>query len=215
MQDLTRLRRTGEDALRLLVDLLPDEWDPRSGQEYVTLVFADVEGFSTHVAEAGDDGALAVLAALDRAVDAALANRVRVVKRLGDGLMLAGRRPGDAVLTAVDLVGGFDEAIAEEGLHLRLRAGAHRGTVHRQGADYVGYHVNLAARVAEAARGGQVLATANALAGLDLADLGVHTSTVGRLRGKGVNGPVELFAVGWEPFEEEGPLQRIRRLLGL
>jgi adenylate cyclase len=216
MQDLNRLRRAGEDAVRILVDLLPTEWDPRSGQEYTTIVFADVAGYSTHVAAGGDDAAVIVLRGLDDAVDDALAGRrIRVVKRLGDGLMLAARRPDEALGAMVEMVSSFDEAMDAQSVGLRLRAGAHQGTMRRQGSDYIGYHVNVAARVAERAAGGQVLTTANVLAGLDLEALGLHATPADALRDKGVNGAVELFEVSDRPFEDEGGiLPFLRRALG-
>jgi adenylate cyclase len=215
MQDLARLRRAGGDALRALVTLLPPDWDPRSGDEDVTLVFADIEGYSTYVADAGDDAALAVLDDLDTALEAALADhRARVVKRLGDGMMIVSRQPADALLVAVDLVGAFAERMAVAGLPLRLRAGVHRGTTRRQGDDYFGYHVNLAARVAQAARGGEALATRHALAGVDVEALGLYTAPAGRLRGKGVADAVELFAVSAEPVKPAGGVPFLRRLAG-
>lgn len=197
MTELRRLRRAGGGALRLLVDLLPDEWDPRSGTEDVSMLFADISGYSDFVADGGDDAAMASLAVLDEHVAAAIGIRrgVRVVKRLGDGLMIAARHSSDALDTAVALVTMFDADAAAAGWPLQLRAGVHRGTSRRHGDDYFGYHVNLAARVAETAPGGRVLSTANALAGVDLPQLGITARPAGELRAKGVTGPVDLFVV--------------------
>jgi len=197
MTDLRTIRRAGGDALRLLVDLLPTDWDPRSGEEETSIVFADIAGYSRLVAESGDDAALAVLAVLDHAVEDALGMRrgARVVKRLGDGLMIAARRPEDGPAIAVRLVEEFAARSAGEGWPLTLRAGVHRGVVRRQGDDCFGYHVNLAARVAEAAPAGRTLATDEALEGVDLCALGVGARPAGRLRAKGVNGKVRLTAL--------------------
>lgn len=197
MSDMRRLRRAGGEALRLLVDLLPGEWDPRSGDTDVGIVFADIQGYSAFVAEHGDDAAVAVLRALDEAVAAALAGRrgSRVVKRLGDGLMVASKTAPDALHIGVGMIARFDDRAAAGGWPLRLRVGAHRGTTRRVADDYFGYHVNLAARVAESATGGQVLATANVLAGVDLDAEELEARPVGRLHGKGVAGAVPLFAV--------------------
>jgi adenylate cyclase len=201
MSEIRRLRRAGGEALRLLVDLLPHEWDPRSGDEDVCLLFADVAGYSDFVAETGDDAAVAVLSVLDQLVSAALTGRkgARVVKRLGDGVMISTKRPEDSLRIGLSLVRGFDSEMRELGWPLRLRAGAHRGTTRRQGGDYFGYHVNLAARVADYADGGQSLVTANHLAGVDLHDLALLARPAGRLQAKGVTGPVEVFAVVEDP----------------
>lgn len=197
MTDLRTLRRAGGDALRLLVELLPQEWDPRSGEEETSIVFADVSGYSDFVAGTGDDAALEVLARLEAVVAQALAQRrgARVVKRLGDGIMIAARRPVDGPALATALVDGFAHEAAVHGWPLRLRAGVHRGVVRRQGDDCIGYHVNLAARVADAAPPGRALATAQALEGVDLPRAGLRARPAGRLHAKGVNGPVALHTL--------------------
>jgi adenylate cyclase len=197
MSELQRLRRAGGGALKLIVDLLPEEWDPRSGYEDVCLIFADIAGYSDFVATEGDDAALAVLAVLEIQVQRALTGRrgARVVKRLGDGVMIVTRRNADAVDAALALVDGFDQHAAQAGWPVRLRAGMHRGSTRRQADDYFGYHVNLTARVADAAPGGRVLATANVLAGVDLSGLCITARPAGELRAKGVSGPVDLFVV--------------------
>ena len=197
MSELQRLRRAGGGALRLIVDLLPEEWDPRSGYEDVCVIFADIAGYSDFVASEGDDAALAVLAILEIQVQRALHGRrgARVVKRLGDGLMIVARSNTDAVDAALTLVDGFDDHARRSQWPVRLRAGLHRGSTRRQADDYFGYHVNLTARVAEAAPGGRVLATANVLAGVDLCGLCVTARPAGELRAKGVSEPVDLFVV--------------------
>ena len=197
MSELRRLRRAGGSALRLLVELLPPDWDPRPDDEDVCIIFADVSGYSSYVADAGDDAAMAVLAALDRAVGRATATHrhVRVVKRLGDGVMLVARDSSSALDAAIVMVESFDEAAVDSGWPVRLRAGLHRGTTRRQHDDYFGYHVNLCARIAETATGSQVLSTAHALAGVDLPDLRLTARPAGELHAKGVASPVDLFLV--------------------
>lgn len=197
MSELQRLRRAGGGALKLLVDLLPHEWDPRSGDEDVCLIFADISGYSDFVAARGDDAAMSLLAVLDVNVAAAIEGRrgARVVKRLGDGLMIVARRNHDAVDSAVSLVDSFDRHAAAAGWPVRLRAGVHRGTSRRYADDYFGYHVNLTARIAQVADGGCVLTTASAMSDVDLRRIGATVRPAGELRAKGVTGPVDLFAV--------------------
>ena len=76
----------------------------------------------------------------------------KVVKRIGDGLMLSFPSAESAVLAALELVE------VEPG-PLRLRAGVHTGEAVVTADDLIGHDVNVAARVAAVARGGQVLAT--------------------------------------------------------
>ncbi|MGI9016550.1 MAG: adenylate/guanylate cyclase domain-containing protein [Euzebya sp.] len=163
MREIIGIRRAGESALRLLAEMCSDDTlPPRDTDESVdaTIIFADIENFSDLVATEGDDVATRVLDALDCAVEAAISHTTcRVVKRLGDGVMIATTDPGDGVSTAASLSGEFADALRSEPFALRLRVGAHRGVVRRRGDDLIGYHVNVAARVAEQASGGTTLIT--------------------------------------------------------
>jgi adenylate cyclase len=209
--DLDRLRRAGGGVLRLLVDLLPvdlltDPPAPDGVGDELCLLFADVADYSDFVAEAGDDAAITVLELLDDLVDEVLraCRTSRVVKRLGDGLMLVTTEPDEAIDSAVHLVDAFTVRTLEAGFPLRLRAGVHRGTCRQHGGDVFGYHVNLAARLAASARAGQTLATAHALAGVDLSALALEGRGAGTLRAKGVTRPVTTFAL--ERIHDREPL---------
>lgn len=189
MRELIGIRRAGESALRLISDMFTDDtMPPHHADETAdaTIVFADIENFSDLVAREGDDAATRVLDALDGAVDDAIAGTTcRVVKRLGDGVMLATHDPGDGVSTAVALPRRFTERITGEPFDLRLRVGAHRGVVRRRNEDLIGYHVNVAARVAEQASGGQTLIT-GALHDSVLLSTELQSTPSGHLVAKGV-----------------------------
>ena len=208
MSELRRLRRAGGSALRVLVELLPPDWDPRPGDEDVCIIFADLSGYSSYVADAGDDAAMAVLGVLDRVVATATAAHrdVRVVKRLGDGVMIVARDSSSALDAAIAMVESFDAHAQDARWPVRLRAGAHRGTTRRHHDDYFGYHVNLCARIAETATGGQVLATANVLAGVDLPHLALTARPAGELQAKGVANHVDLFLVRRHVAQQTGRL---------
>ncbi len=154
----------------------------------VAVVFTDLEGFTRFTAEEGDEAALALLADHHRTVGPVVRSRGgRVVKRLGDGLMLAFPSAESAVLGATELL---DCAPAP----LRMRSGVHAGEAAVSRDDMVGHVVNVAARVTEQARGGEVLATT------DVRDLvgelpGVHFGRARQLRLKGVGGSVAVCTV--------------------
>ncbi|MCW2958439.1 MAG: Purine cyclase-related protein [Solirubrobacterales bacterium] len=79
-----------------------------------------------------------------------------MVKRLGDGIMAVFVAPEEAVAAALDA----HRRIARvdiDGYCPQLRAGLHVGTPRKLGGDYLGVDVNIAARVADAAKGGEVL----------------------------------------------------------
>ena len=141
----------GLNALQLLaIDGDTAAGDPAPSP--VAIVFTDLEGFTRYTARHGDEAARNLLAEHHRVVGPIVRGRGgKIVKRLGDGLMLAFPAGEAAVLCALDLIDGPSE--------LRLRAGVHTGEAVVTADDLIGHDVNIAARVAAAARAGEVLAT--------------------------------------------------------
>lgn len=127
------------------------------GDSQVTILFTDLVGFSSWALSAGDSAAVHLLRAVGDAQEAAIATYGgRVVKRLGDGLMAVFATPEDAVAAAVEAQAKVGEVVLD-GYRPQLRAGVHVGTPRRLGGDYLGVDVNIAARVADAAKGGEIL----------------------------------------------------------
>ncbi|MEQ1786778.1 MAG: adenylate/guanylate cyclase domain-containing protein [Acidimicrobiales bacterium] len=143
----------GLNALQLLAYEHPSDGKPDTRQSPVSIVFTDLEGFTRFTSSAGDDAALALLAEHHRVIGPIVRSRGgKVVKRLGDGLMLSFPSAESSVLAALELVDAPPDA-------LRLRAGVHTGEAVVTADDLIGHDVNIAARVAASAKGGQVLAT--------------------------------------------------------
>ena len=111
----------------------------RGSTQCLTVLFTDLEGFTRYTSRAGDDAAAELLHAHHRAVAPLIRSRGgKVVKRIGDGLLVTFTEAAAGVHAALELV----EA-APAGL--RLRAGLHTGDVVVQGGDLIGNVVNLAA----------------------------------------------------------------------
>ncbi|MDQ4005595.1 MAG: AAA family ATPase [Actinomycetota bacterium] len=104
------------------------------------------------------------------------------IRTEGDSFFAVFATPGDAVRTAVAAQRALAEHHWSFGRPLRVRMGMHTGEGVLGGDDYLGIDVNLAARIAAAAGGGQVLLSAttrslveNALPdSVTLRDLGPH-----------------------------------------
>lgn len=119
----------------------------------LAVAFTDMEGFTAFTAKEGDDAASQLLAEHYRQVGPVVRSRGgHVAKRLGDGLMLTFPSAEAAVLACLEMVD-------VEPQPLRLRAGVHLGDVVASGDEIIGHVVNVAARVAESAKGGEVLVT--------------------------------------------------------
>lgn len=180
MADL-RTTAASEGAVRV-----PRRGDLPTGT--VTFVFTDIEGSTKLARELGTDRWADVLAQHARIVRAAAAAHEGVeVRTEGDSFFLAFRSARQAVAFAAEAELGL---VAQEWAHgatVRVRIGMHTGENARpgtpeSGADYVGYDVHRAARVAGSGHGGQVLlsSTTRTLVGdelpegLSLRDLGEH-----------------------------------------
>ena len=95
----------------------------------LTIVFTDLEGFTSFNEEAGDAVTSRLLRSHYDIVDEIVAGRGgEVVKRLGDGHMVTFSTARSGVLASMELVAAAPD-------DLRLRAGGHVGSVVRLGDD--------------------------------------------------------------------------------
>jgi class 3 adenylate cyclase len=118
-----------------------------------TMCFLDITGYTRLTHERGDAAAAQLAEHLSRMVQrTSTQHGGRPVKWLGDGVMLYFPDPGLAVVAALDMVSG----VAEAGLP-PAHVGLHAGPVLLQQGDYYGQTVNLASRIGEYARPGEVL----------------------------------------------------------
>jgi adenylate cyclase len=150
--------------------------------------FVDLTGYTDLTQEAGDEAAAELAERLNRIVRrVAVEHGGRPVKWLGDGVMLLFPEPGDGVLAALELIGAVEDA----GLP-RAHIGLHAGAVIRQEGDYYGQTVNVASRIGEFARPGEVLVSRAVVETSDGRGLGFDS--IGPIQLKGVSGSTDLFA---------------------
>jgi adenylate cyclase len=155
------------------------------------IVFTDIVGFTALTDEHGDDLALSLLERQEQTVRAALPDGARVVKELGDGLLLFFDDARNAVATCVALQRAFDEG-SDDDVPLWVRMGVHWGCPRRRGDDIIGRDVNLAARIVELAGPGEVLCsevTADEVGALD----GVVFEPLGPVFVRGIAEPVPIM----------------------
>jgi len=144
------------------------------GERELAIMFTDLVDFSAWALTAGDHAALELLREVDLRVASAVAAREgEVVKRLGDGLMAVFVRPQDAVEAGHAACAAVAE-LDVGGYRPRLRVGAHVGRPRRLGGDYFGVDVNVAARVAAAADGGEVLVSERLVGQLDASKIALR-----------------------------------------
>ncbi len=163
------------------------------GDLQMALLFTDLVGFSSWALEAGDAAVLELLREVGTAVErAVLAHEGRIVKRLGDGLMATFLRAEQAVDAALDAQEAVQQ-IELDGYRPRMRAGVHWGRPRKLGGDYLGVDVNVAARVADAAKPDQVLASSSILERIE--DDHVRTGRLRRLKAHGAPRDLQVAQV--------------------
>jgi adenylate cyclase len=163
------------------------------GDEEVAILFVDLVGYSSWALTAGDEAAVELLRDFGRVTDRAITARGgRVVKRLGDGAMAVFADVPAAVQAALDACHGV-AGLEVAGYDPALRAGLHVGRPRRLGGDYLGVDVNVAARVAEAAKGSEVLISDTAREHLPPDAFALRK--LRRFKAKGAPGDLAVFSV--------------------
>jgi adenylate cyclase len=150
------------------------------------MCFLDLTGYTRFTAERGDEAAAGLADTMRRLVQrTSVQHGGRPVKWLGDGVMFHFREPGPAVVAALEMIDG----IATAGLP-PAHVGLHAGPVLFQDGDYYGQTVNVASRIADYARPGEVLVSQEVV---DAAgDVAISFVPVGPVELKGVGGTLAL-----------------------
>ena len=157
------------------------------------VVFTDIVGFTEFNALRGDAEALELLAVQERIVTDSLPGGARVVKELGDGLLLWFDDACAAIETTLRLQELFEQESAESMLPLWVRIGVHWGTPTRRRDDILGHDVNLAARILDVAGPGEVVLSEAALDAIGRNLDGVAFEELGPVLMKGIPEPVPLY----------------------
>jgi adenylate cyclase len=154
------------------------------GRLRVAIAFADLAGYTRLTETAGEEEAVGAVERFVEAVANTLPDEARVIKTIGDEVMVVGSDA--AALT--DWAVGFQTLVAQE--RPLPRIGIHYGeTLYRDG-DYYGREVNLAARVAARSAGGEVLVTRPVV---EAAGHHLEFEMIAEVKLKGFSRPTELF----------------------
>jgi adenylate cyclase len=172
-----------QDAVSLVEQALDEDSLLGLGRLRVAIGFADLAGFTRLTEEQGDEEAVDAVERFVDAVDASLPDDARILKTIGDEVMVI----GDDAATLVEWAVSFQLLHDAEP---RPRMGIHAGEVLFRDGDYFGREVNKAARVVARAGAGEVLVTDSiATAGARH----VAFDPIGDVRLKGFKDPTALF----------------------
>jgi class 3 adenylate cyclase/tetratricopeptide (TPR) repeat protein len=163
----------------------------------VTIAFSDIEGYTAMTERLGDEAMQGLLREHNAVVRRELRAHEGVeVKSQGDGFMLAFPSPEAAVSWAV----ATQQAMSSHDFgaeRVRLRIGIHTGQAIREGSDFYGRTVIVAARVADQAHGGQILITPEIRAVVPATAVDKGREVVL----KGLSGPHIVYSLAWENRE--------------
>ena len=163
-----------------------DQEGAQEGRMRVTIAFADLAGYTKLTEEQGELQAVGAVERFVERVEQTLPIDARVIKTLGDEVMIVGADALALTSWAVRLGGELPDGSPAP------RIGIHSGTAIYRDGDYYGREVNRAARVVARAAGGEVLVTRPVVEiaeGLD----GLRFELIGEIRLKGFTEPTELF----------------------
>lgn len=173
-------------------------------------LFRGPGGFTALTATHGDNAAADLISRFRAAVDDSLGAEAAVVDMIGDAAFLVAEDPERMVRSVQRL---WRNVLHEHDFPM-LHAGLHHGDAVLRDGRWVGTAVNLTARVAAHARGGQALATSAVVAGAER--VGVVARSIGPTSLRNLIEPVELFeidvVVGAESSRSEAidPVCRMR-----
>jgi adenylate cyclase len=152
------------------------------------MCFLDITGYTRLTQERGDAAAADLAEQLGRLVHrASVKHSGRPVKWLGDGVMFFFREPGPGVVAALEMV----EGVVEAGLP-PAHVGLHAGPVIFQEGDYYGQTVNVASRIGEFARPGEVVVSQAVVDACDGTE--VSFTEIGPVELKGVGDAIRLHS---------------------
>jgi adenylate cyclase len=172
-----------QDVIGHMEEELDGEVELELGRLRVAIAFADLAGYTRLTEEEGEEEAMSAVERFVEAVELTLPDEARVIKSIGDEVMIVGSDPSALVDWAV----GFQQIFTDRPLP---RIGMHYGaTLYRDG-DYYGRAVNLASRVAARSAGGEVLVTRPVI---EHAGAHLEFEKIAEVKLKGFREPTELF----------------------
>jgi adenylate cyclase len=150
------------------------------------ICFLDLTGYTRLTEERGDEAAADLARSLSTMVQQrSMRHGGKAIKWLGDGVMFHFPEPGRGVVAALDMV----KAAPDLGV-ASAHVGLHAGPVLFQEGDYFGRTVNIASRIADYARPGEVVVSQEVVEATD--DPSVRFTEIGPVELKGVSEATRL-----------------------
>lgn len=169
----------------------------------LAVLFADICGSTKLYDTLGDELARRLVAScIARMVAPLAANQGTLIKTIGDEIMCTFPSAEQALSAASAMQYSVTSTKFENGIALHIRIGFHYGEVICEAGDVFGDTVNVAARVAGAARANQIMTTQSVVNALPL-KLQAKTHQIMVAEFKGKDEQYLIYLVSWENDDEE------------
>lgn len=168
----------------------------------LSIVFADISGSTRLYESLGDAVARELIAAcLGVMTEQVDKYSGAVIKTIGDEIMCTFNTAEHAVEAAMGMQEAVTEDLPERNANtpsnLTIRVGLHHGPTILEGGDVFGDAVNVAARMAGLAKGGQIITTRDTAETLSPA-LRSSTRHLDRISVKGKSEDIDIFEIIWQ-----------------
>lgn len=169
---------------------------PERVRESKTFMFTDIVGSTDLIGVVGDEGWESLKEWHDRSLrDCFRRHQGEEVSHTGDGFFVAFEDARRALECAVDIQSRLAEHRREHGFAPWVRIGLHQTEATRQGADYTGGGIHVAARIGDLGERNEIVVSTETLA--DVGDLDHPVSEPREVTLKGVAEPIEVATVDW------------------
>ena len=167
----------------------------------LAILFADVSGSTRLFETLGDATArVKVSECLDTLTEVTLNHNGTVIKTIGDEIMCTFPSGDESANAAIEMHEALEEDVTEgvsDNTTLSIRVGFHFGPAIMEGGDVFGDAVNVAARMAAQAKGGQIITTQSTI---DLLSpmLRAASRFVDKAPIKGKKEEIEIYEIIWQ-----------------
>jgi adenylate cyclase len=163
------------------------------------VMFADVAGSSAMYENMGDDLAQERISkSLDTLISISKKHSGKLVKTIGDEILVYFMDPDMAVLAARSIQETMEDDHSPETIGVSIRIGMQYGSTILEDNDIYGDTVNVAARIASIAKARQILCAKELAFLLQNSELTNRTRPFDRLRVKGRQEPLDIYMFSWE-----------------
>lgn len=153
----------------------------------LAILMADLTGYTAMTDVHGGASAARIVNKYMKLVEQSRFGTTQVVQRIGDQVVMISEIPGDLVRTAVKLI-----TIAHEQDFLPIHIGIHYGPILIEDGNLFGSAINVASRIMNLAKGGQILCSS---AYVDELGAGVELEfiSIGKHKFKNVLSHIEIY----------------------